>query len=70
MIHERSWPLDAIGREFGDQGRMPDHIRCSRYGQRNGPDLMSDIEGFHPLLGEYKQHVQDKMIGSETELMI
>ena len=39
--------LDSIVRLFGEQGRMPDCIKSSRYVQRDGPDLMSDIEGFH-----------------------
>ena len=46
--------LDSIGREFGEQGRMPDCIKSTRYVWRDGPDLMSDIEGLHPLLGEWK----------------
>ena len=37
--------LDSIGRQFGEQGRMPDFIKSSRYVQRDSPDLMSDIEG-------------------------
>ena len=32
-------------------------IKSTRYVQRDGPDLMSDIEDLHPLLGEWKQHV-------------
>ena len=43
--------LDAISREFGEQGRMRDCIKSLRYLQRNGPDLMSNIEGLHPFLG-------------------
>ena len=39
--------LDSIGRQFGEQGRMPDCIKSSRYVQREGPDLMSEIEGLH-----------------------
>ena len=45
-------PLHAIGRQFGEQGRMPDCIKSMRYFQRDGPDLKSDIEGLPPLLGE------------------
>ena len=37
--------LDAIGREFGEQGGMPKCIESSRYVQRDGPNLVSDIEG-------------------------
>ena len=44
--------LDAISREFGEQGRMPDCIESTRYVQRDGPNLMPNIEGFHPLLDE------------------
>ena len=44
--------LDAIGREFEEQGRMPDCIESTRYVQRDGPELMSAIESLHPLLGE------------------
>jgi len=40
-------PLDAIGREFGEQGMMPDCIKSTTYVQRDGPVLMSDIEGLH-----------------------
>ena len=42
--------LDAIGREFGEKGRMSDCTK--RYVQRDSPDLTSDIEGLHPLLRE------------------
>ena len=45
--------LDAIGREFGEDGRMPDCIESTIYCMsRDGPDLMSDIADMHPLLGE------------------
>ena len=36
---------------------------------RDGPDLMSDIEGLHPFMGEYK-HVQGGVTWSETKLVI
>ena len=39
--------LDSIGRQFGEQGRMPDCIKSLRYVQRDGPALMSDTEGLH-----------------------
>ena len=39
--------LDSIGRQFKEQGRIPDCIESSRYVQRDGPDLMSDIEGLY-----------------------
>ena len=38
--------------------------------QKDGPDIMSDIEGLHPLLGEEKQHVQGGLTRSECELVI
>ena len=40
--------LDSIG----EKGRLPDCIESSRYVQRDGLDLMPDIEGLHSLLGE------------------
>ena len=43
--------LDSIGKQFREQGRIPDCIKSSRYVQRDDPDLMSDVEGLHPLLG-------------------
>ena len=51
-------PLDSIGRQFGEQGSMPDCIESSTYVQRDGPDLTSDIESLHPLLEQEKQHVK------------
>ena len=36
--------LDAIAMECGEQGRMPGCIKSTGYVQRDGPDLMSDIE--------------------------
>ena len=62
--------LDAIGRPFGEHGSMPDCVKSTRYVQRDGPDLMSDIEGLYPLLGESKQHVQGRVTWSESELII
>ena len=44
--------MGAIGREFGEQGGVPECIESMGYVQRDSPDLMSDIEGLHPLLGE------------------
>ena len=44
--------LDSIGRELGEQGKMSDCIKSTRYVQRDGRDLLSDIEGLHPLLGK------------------
>ena len=60
--------LDGIGRTYGEQVRMPDCIKSTRYVQRDCPDLMSDTEGLHPLLGELKQHVQNGSL--ESELMV
>ena len=62
--------LDSIVRQFGEQGRITDSIKSSRYVQRDGPDLMSGIEGLHPLFGESKQHVQGGVTWSETKLVI
>ena len=62
--------FDAIGREFGEWGRMPDCIKSTRYVQRDGPDLMSDNEGLHHVLGELEQHVQGRVTWSESELLI
>ena len=36
--------LDGIGTEFGEQGRMPDCIKSTRYVQRDGSDLIDLIE--------------------------
>ena len=47
--------LDSIGRHFGEQGGILDCIKSMRYVQREGCDLMSDIEGLHPLIGESMQ---------------
>ena len=62
--------LDAIGRQFREQGRIPYCIKSTRYVKRDSSDLMSDIEGLHLLLGEYKQHVQGGVTWSETKLVI
>ena len=39
--------LDSIGRQFGEQGRMPDYQKLEICPKRDSPDLMSDIEGLH-----------------------
>ena len=44
--------LDTIGREFGEQGRVPDCIESMRYVEGDGSDFMSAIEDLHPLLGK------------------
>ena len=49
--------IDTIGREFGEQGRVPDHVKSSQYVLRYGSDFKSGIEYLHPLLGEQKQHI-------------
>ena len=53
--------LDTIGGEFSEQGSMPDRIESSRYVERDGSDLMSDIEDLHLLLGKQKQQVQGRV---------
>ena len=58
--------LDSVGRQFGEQGRMPDCFESSSFVQRDGPDLMSNIEGVHPLLGEEKQHDQGRVTRFES----
>ena len=62
--------VDTIGREFGEQGRVPDHVKSTRYVQGHGSDFMSGIEYLHPLLEEQKQHIHGSMTWSETKLMI
>ena len=62
--------LDATGREFGEQSRMPDCIESSRIVKRQDPDLMSDIERRNPLLGEQNQYVHGSIICSESKLVI
>ena len=58
--------LDTIGREFAEQGRVPDRIESTGYGS----DFMSGIEYLHPLLGEQEQHIQGGVTWSESKLMI
>ena len=62
--------LDTIGREFGEQGRVPDLVKSTQYVLGYGSDFMSSIEDLHPLLGEQKQHLQGRVTWSETKLMI
>ena len=62
--------LDTIGREFGEQGRVPDNVKSTRYVWGYGFDFMSGIEDLHPLLGEQKQHIQGRVTLSETKFII
>ena len=62
--------LDTIGREFGEQGRVPDSVKSTRYVYGYGSDFMSGIEDLHLLLGEQKQHIQGRVTWSETKLII
>ena len=62
--------LDAIGREFGEQGRVSNHIESTRYVLGYGSDFMSGIEDLPPLFGEQKQHIHGGMTWSESKLMI
>ena len=62
--------LDTIGREFGEQGRVPDDVESMRYVEGYGSDFISGNEDLHPLLGEQKQHVQGSLTWSESKLMI
>ena len=62
--------LDTIGREFGEQGRVPDCVKSTGYVEGYGSDFLSGIEDLHPLLGEQKQHIQGRVTWSETKLMI
>ena len=62
--------LDTMGREFGDQGRVPDRVKSTRYVLGYVSDFLSGIEDLHPLLGEQKQHIQGRVTWSETKLMI
>ena len=62
--------LDTIGKEFGEQGRVPDRVKTMQYIEGYGSDFMSGIEDLHPLLGEQKQHIQGRVTWSETKLII
>ena len=62
--------LDTIGREFGEQGRVPDRIESTRYVWEDGSDLMSGIEDLHPLLVKQELQVQGRVTWSESKLMI
>ena len=62
--------LDTIGREFGEQDRVPDRVKSMLYVEGCGTDFMSGIEDLHLLLGEQKQHIQGRVTWSETKLMI
>ena len=42
--------LDSLSRKFGEQDGMSDSK--SQDMSRDSPDLLSDIEGLHPLLEE------------------
>ena len=46
--------LDTIGRQFGEQGRVQNHIEGTRCVWEDGSDFMSGIEDLHPLSGEQK----------------
>ena len=69
MVEEVSNPRVELA-DFREQDGVPDFIKSSRYVQRDGPNLMSDIVGLHPLLEEKKQHVQGSVTRSESQLMI
>ena len=60
----------GIRRKFGEQGRVPDCVKSTRYVEGYGSDFMSGIEDLHTLLGEQEQHIQGRVIWSETKLMI
>ena len=62
--------LDTKGRAFGEQDRVPDFVKSTRYVLEYGSDFMSGIEDLHPLLGEQKQNIQGRVTWSETKLMI
>ena len=62
--------LNTTGREFGEQGRVPDRVKSMRYVSGYGSDFMSGIEYLHPLLGEQKHHIQGRVTWSEIKLMI
>ena len=62
--------LDTIGRKFGEQGRVPDHIEGTQFVLGDGSDFMSGIQDLHPLLGEQKQHIQGRVTWSKSKLMI
>ena len=62
--------LDTIGREFSEQGRVPDCVKSMRYVEGYGSNFMSGIEYLHPLLGDQKQHIQGRVTWSVSKLII
>ena len=62
--------FDTIAREFIEHGRVPDHVKSTKYVKGYGSDFMTGIEDLHPLLGEQKQHIKVRVTSSETKLMI
>ena len=55
--------------DFREQGGMLDCIKSSGCGERDVPDLMSDLDGINPLFGELEQHFQGIVTWSESELV-
>ncbi len=62
--------MDTIGGEFGEQSRVPDRIEGTLYVKGDSSDIMFGIKDLHPLLRQQKQHLQSRMTGSESKLMI
>ena len=57
--------LDSIGRQFGEQGMMPDYQKFEICPEKDSPDLMSDIEGLHHCWESKKQYVQGGLTKSD-----
>ena len=62
--------FNTTGREFAEQGRVPDRIESMPHVSGYASDFMSGIEDLHPLLREQKQCIQGGVTWSETKLMI
>ena len=62
--------LYTIGREFNEQGRVPDCIERTLYVEGDASNFMSGIEDLYPWLGEQKQHMHWRVSWSESKLMI
>jgi len=62
--------FETIGKEFGEKGGVPDHVKSTRYVEGDGSDFMSTIRYLHPLLGKQEQQVQGRVTRSESKLMI
>ena len=69
VSHVWSWPWMSVAESLESKAGCQS-VSKARDVSRQSAHLMSEIDGLHPFLDEWKQHVQGRVTCCESKLLI